>query len=61
MDEIKQYARPRGFAALSIERRKEISSQGGRTAHEEGRAHRWTPEQARAAALKGHEARRKAK
>lgn len=42
-----------GFAALSIERRKEIASKGGRTAQALGKSHRWTSEEAREAGRKG--------
>lgn len=44
---------PRGFAALSIERRREIARMGGRHAHKVGRAHQFTTEEARAAGRKG--------
>ena len=47
--------RGRGFACLTPERRKEIASQGGRTAHRNGNAHQFTPEEARAAGKKRHE------
>jgi uncharacterized protein len=43
----------RGFAALSPERRSEISRQGGKAAHERGTAHKWTEEEAREAGRKG--------
>lgn len=43
----------RGFALLTPERRREISSKGGKNAHANGTAHRWTPEQAREAGRKG--------
>ncbi len=49
--------KPRGFAALSKDERWEMSHKGGRTAHRLGRAHQWTPEQAREAAKKGAAAR----
>jgi general stress protein YciG len=45
--------KPQGFAALSIERRREIASQGGRAAHALGTAHRFTSEQARSAGQRG--------
>jgi general stress protein YciG len=44
----------RGFAGMDRERQREIASQGGRAAHRSGNAHQYTPEEARAAALKGH-------
>lgn len=43
----------RGFALLSEERRREISSKGGKSAHEQGKAHKWTPEEASAAGKLG--------
>lgn len=43
----------RGFATLSPERRVEIASQGGKAAHLQGRAHRFTSEEAREAGRKG--------
>ena len=49
-------ARPkqrRGFAAMPPEKRRQIASKGGRTAHEVGMAHRWDSDEARAAGKKG--------
>ena len=46
---------PRGFAAMNSERQREIASLGGRTAHERGQAHEFTPEEARQAGRKGGE------
>lgn len=43
----------RGFASLSIARKREIASLGGRAAHAAGTAHRWTSEEARDAGRKG--------
>jgi hypothetical protein len=34
--------KPRGFAAISPERRRDISSKGGKAAHAAGTAHRFT-------------------
>ncbi len=48
-----QVRKPRGFATLSPERRKEISSRGGKGAHAAGTAHRFTTEEAKAAGAKG--------
>lgn len=42
-----------GFAAMDPERQREISSQGGKAAHEQGKAHVWTREEAVAAGRKG--------
>jgi general stress protein YciG len=46
----------RGFAAMSPERQKEIASQGGRAAHQQGVAHEWNKDEARAAGKKGGQA-----
>ena len=43
----------KGFAALSEDERKQISSMGGRAAQAVGTAHKWTSEEARAAGRKG--------
>lgn len=43
----------RGFAAMDPSRVKEIASKGGRAAHEQGTAHQFTSEEARAAGRKG--------
>jgi uncharacterized protein len=52
-----------GFAVMSPELRRQISSQGGTAAHRKGTAHRWTKEEAQAAGRKGGAAhsRRRAK
>jgi general stress protein YciG len=47
---------PRGFAALTPEQRREIASMGGKAAHAQGRGHRFTSEEARAAGRKGGQA-----
>jgi general stress protein YciG len=44
---------PRGFGALTPERRREISSKGGKAAHVKGTAHEFDAEEARAAGRKG--------
>jgi general stress protein YciG len=49
----------RGFAAMDPERHREIASMGGKAAHEQGTAHKFTAEEARAAGRKGHENRRR--
>ena len=46
----------RGFAAMSPERQREIASQGGRAAHEQGVAHEWNKDEARQAGKKGGQA-----
>ena len=43
----------RGFAAMDPEKQRKIASIGGRTAHELGRAHEFTSEEARDAGRKG--------
>lgn len=47
----------RGFAVLSPEKKREIARMGGKAAHEHGRAHRFTSEEARAAGKKRHQLR----
>jgi general stress protein YciG len=48
----KYNGRPRGLAAMSPERRREIASMGGRTSQARGTAHQWTAEEASAAGKK---------
>ena len=43
----------RGFAGMDVEKRREIARRGGKAAHAQGRAHRFTTEEARAAGKKG--------
>lgn len=43
----------RGFAAMSPEKQREIASKGGKAAHEAGRAHEFTSEEAAEAGRKG--------
>lgn len=50
-----------GFAAIPMKLRRSISKLGAKAAHEAGTAHRFTPEEARLAGLKGAEARRRKK
>lgn len=45
--------RKMGFATMSKEKHREIASLGGRTAHEMGRAHQFTSEEAQAAGYLG--------
>ena len=53
-NEVEQPApRPRGFAAMDPERRKEIASKGGRAAHAAGTAHHFSHEDAKVAGRKG--------
>ncbi|MEO6069752.1 MAG: KGG domain-containing protein [Chitinophagaceae bacterium] len=43
----------RGFAAMDPAQRKLIAREGGRAAHKQGVAHKWTTEEAREAGRKG--------
>lgn len=43
----------RGFAGMDATRQREISSMGGKAAHESGHAHEFTSEEARIAGAKG--------
>lgn len=48
-------ARPRGrqgFASMAPERRRAVAAKGGKSAHAQGLAHRWSPEEARRAGQK---------
>jgi general stress protein YciG len=49
----------RGFAAMNEEKRKEIASKGGHAAHEQGVAHEWNSQQAKAAGKKSGKSRRR--
>jgi general stress protein YciG len=53
VEETTPSRRRRGLAGMSPERRKEIASKGGQTAHARGTAHQWTAEEASAAGKKG--------
>jgi len=45
----------RGFASMDPAKQKEIASKGGKAAHAQGRAHEFTPDEARNAGRKGGE------
>jgi general stress protein YciG len=45
----------RGFASMEVARQRAIASKGGRAAHAQGRAHEFTPDEARSAGRKGGE------
>ena len=45
----------RGFASMSPEKQREIARKGGRAAHEKGKAHEFTSDEARNAGRKGGE------
>jgi general stress protein YciG len=44
--------RGRGFASMNPEKKREIASKGGKAAHLQGTAHKWTSEEARIAGQK---------
>jgi uncharacterized protein len=43
----------RGFASMDPEKQRAIASKGGKAAHEQGKAHEFTPEEARKQGRKG--------
>jgi hypothetical protein len=47
----------RGFAGMDPIKQREIASLGGKSAHRSGKAHQFTPEEAREAGRKGAAAR----
>ena len=51
--EERKKTRRYGFAGMSLEKRRAIASLGGKAAHEQGRAHKFTSEEAQAAGRKG--------
>jgi hypothetical protein len=54
MNEPDVTPKKRGFAALDPERRREIASLGGKSAHQCGHGRQWDSEEAKAASLKRH-------
>src|SRR5690349_20765683 len=48
--------RTRGFAAMDEDKQREIASRGGRAAHQKGKAHEFTSDEAREAGRKGGQA-----
>lgn len=48
----------RGFASMTPERRREVASSGGRMAHQQGVAHKWSQEEASRAGKKSQALRR---
>lgn len=58
VEEISKPRRPRGFAAMSAEKRAEIASKGGKAAHVKGTAHKFKfgSELAKNAGFKGGKA-----
>ena len=55
--EVEPRRRLRGFAAMDPERRRRISSVGGKASHEKGTGHEFTSDEAREAGRKGGRAR----
>lgn len=53
MTNEKAESRGRGFASMDRERQREISSQGGKAAHQKGTAHEFDSNEAREAGRKG--------
>jgi len=43
----------KGFASMQPEMRRQVARKGGRAAHEQGKAHEWTREEARVVGRKG--------
>ena len=54
--QLNERPRGRGFASMDAAKQKSIASRGGRAAHEQGTAHEFSSEEARAAGRKGGEA-----
>lgn len=52
-ERIEEVRTPRGFAAMTPEQRREAASRGGKAAHAQGKAHRYTSEAAREAGKLG--------
>ncbi len=49
----------RGFASMSLTKRRDIASRGGKAAHARGTAHEWTKKEAQAAGRRGGLARQR--
>ena len=54
--QLNERPRRRGFASMDAAKQRSIASRGGRAAHEQGTAHEFSSEEARAAGRKGGEA-----
>jgi general stress protein YciG len=52
-DQERRESRGRGFAGMDPERQRQISSQGGKAAHQKGTAHEFDSNEAREAGRKG--------
>ena len=51
--EVASTPRPKGLAALSPEKRREIARLGGIASHKQGKGHQWNPKEASAAGKRG--------
>ena len=49
----------RGFASMSLAKRRDIASRGGKAAHARGTAHEWDKKEAQAAGRRGGLARQR--
>lgn len=56
MSDENKSKKPRGFACMDPERRRELASKGGKAAHALGVAHQFTTEEAKSAGKKGGDA-----
>jgi general stress protein YciG len=54
-NEIERTKSNRGFASMDSGKQREIASKGGKAAHQQGRAHEFTADEARVAGRKGGE------
>jgi len=54
--DVQRNTSTRGFASMDPEKQREIASEGGKAAHEQGTAHEFDSEEAREAGRKGGEA-----
>jgi hypothetical protein len=59
--EVTMGNKTRGFASMSPEKRREVSSKGGKAAHAKGTSHKWTPEEAKEAGKVGGKISRRSK
>lgn len=55
-NDVENHTKSRGFASMDPSKQREIASRGGKAAHEQGRAHEFTTDEARAAGRKGGQA-----
>lgn len=52
-EEYARIAKPRGLAGLPADKKRQIAAQGGKAAHLQGKAHRFTPDEARVCGAAG--------